>query len=144
MRSAWVPPAGTKATGGPPPAEETLSTLVRRYRENVERRHRRLDLEVLTPTDHEEEQPPVLLRSVFVPPAIRPDPPPLELPKELARRLLEEGEIDESELPEGFDADRLAREQAAYRKRAVRPVLDVLGDPSQHRVVILGDPGAIS
>ncbi|MCK9931016.1 HEAT repeat domain-containing protein [Frankia sp. Mgl5] len=120
---------------------DSVAENLLRYREGLVRRYRRLELEVLTPTDHE-EQPPVMLRSIFIPPAVRPDAPPPELPKELWHRLLDDGEIERSELPEGFDAERLAKQRAVYREQPVRPVLEVLGDPGARRTVILGDPGS--
>lgn len=129
------------AGSGTPADEEPPSQILQRYRERFTRRYRRLDLEVLTPNDHE-EQAPMMLRSVFIPPGVRSDAPPLELSKELWRRLIDDGELDSGELPEGFDADQLTKERASYRKRPTRPVLDVLGDPAIRRTVILGDPGA--
>jgi hypothetical protein len=120
---------------------DALPSLLAAYRARLEQRYRSLDLEVLAPTD-QEEQPPMLLRSVFVPPQVRPDLPPLELSKELQRSLVEDGQLDRQELPEGVDPDRLARERIAYQQRPLRPVLDVLADPEHRQLVVLGDPGA--
>lgn len=127
--------------GGARVRVDSVAETLLRYREGLVRRYRRLELEVLTPTDHD-EQPPVMLKSIFIPAAVRPDAPLPELPKDLWRRLLDDGEIERSELPEGFDAERLAKQRAVYREQPVRPVLEVLGDPAARRTVILGDPGS--
>lgn len=127
--------------GGAGVRVDSVAETLLRYREGLVRRYRRLELEVLTPTDHD-EQPPVMLKSIFIPAAVRPDAPLPELPKDLWRRLLDDGEIERSELPEGFDAERLAKQRAVYREQPVRPVLEVLGDPAARRTVILGDPGS--
>lgn len=104
-------------------------------------RYRQLDLTALTPVEQEEHLP-MLLRSVFVPQHVRTDPPPIELPKELWRRLVGTGELSEYELPKGVDMARIVHAQATYRERPTQPVLEVLTDPSQRLVVLLGDPGA--
>lgn len=110
------------------------------YLDRVVARYRRLDLEVLTPAEHEDHTP-VLLQSVFVPQSVRAHPPPVELPKEL-RWLAEAGEIDEEDLPEWVDAQLLARVRTAYTERPALPVLDVVSARGNRLLVLLGDPGA--
>ncbi|MFJ3095882.1 HEAT repeat domain-containing protein [Streptomyces hydrogenans] len=105
----------------------------------------RLDLEVLMPTT-EGEHPKVELREVFVPPLLRADPPRVELPVELHRRLIESGELSEARdgLPEVPGVDRGAWEEArqAYRDRPAVGLLEMLDDAGSNLVVLLGDPGA--
>ncbi|HEY6847293.1 MAG TPA: HEAT repeat domain-containing protein [Terracidiphilus sp.] len=85
---------------------------------------------------------PVLLQSVFVPNSVRADPPPVELSKELWRRLIEAGEIGEEELPEGLDLEMLGHARAEYGMRPVLPVLSVITAESNRLLVLLGDPGS--
>jgi HEAT repeat protein len=118
-----------------------LPELAGPYLKQVQSHYRRLDLAVLTPEELD-EQLPVLLSQVFVAQGLRAEPPPVELSKELLRRLVDDGEIDPGGLPEGVDAERWARARAAYAQRPVRGVLDVLGEPDRRLVVLLGDPGS--
>ena len=84
----------------------------------------------------------MLLDSVFVPQLVRADPPPVELPREMWRRLAAAGEVREADLPEGLDQEALDRLRRAYQDRPARPVLQVVAEPSGQKVVVLGDPGA--
>ncbi|MGV9779371.1 HEAT repeat domain-containing protein, partial [Streptosporangium sp. NPDC003464] len=133
---ARTAPAGPPATG-----EESFAIARAAYLTRVEQRYRRLDLEVLTPAEQDAHLP-VLLRSMFVPQSVRADPPPVELSKELWRRLLSAEEISEQDLPEGLDLDRIAQARTTYDKTPRRAVLDVLGEPGNRLVTLLGDPGA--
>jgi NACHT domain len=113
-----------------------------RYLARLQDRYRRVDLEVLTPLTEQNEQPQILLGSVFVPQLVRADPPPLELPRELWRRLTEAGEADEADLPEGLDRETLERARRTYQERPMKPVPEAISEPGAGRVVLLGDPGA--
>ncbi|MCM3883691.1 NACHT domain-containing NTPase, partial [Frankia sp. R82] len=133
---------GTAGAGAEPVGRGGLPLAVRSaYLSQLVQRYRRLDLEVLTPVEHETHLP-VLLQSVFVPQGVRADPPPVELSKELWRRLVEAGEIDESDLPDGLDLDRLVHARDTYAQRPVQPVLDVVTAAEHRLLVLLGDPGA--
>ena len=112
------------------------------YLERLRERFGRIDTEALLPLTDQDEPTPVPLREVFVPQHVRADPPPMELPRELMRRLLDSGEIPSDDLPGAVDRERILRARQAYRRRPARPVLDVLAEPGGRRVVILGDPGA--
>ncbi|HSV65233.1 MAG TPA: HEAT repeat domain-containing protein [Mycobacteriales bacterium] len=119
-----------------------LSEEVRRaYQERLVARYKRLDLEILTPKEQDEHRQ-VLLRSVFVPQHARAEHPPVELPKELWRRLVEAGELDGTDLPGVVDLERVAAARQAYQQQPARPVLEVLAEPGRRLVVVLGDPGA--
>jgi HEAT repeat protein len=112
-----------------------------RYLRALAERYRRLDLEVLTPVE-QEEHPPVLLRSIFVPQHVRAEPPLVELPKELWQRLVEVGETGIDSLPDGMDVERMTQVRAMHQERPPRQILTMLADATQPRVVLLGDPGA--
>lgn len=55
--------------------------------------------------------------------------PPVELPKELWRRLVEAGELGDGELPAGVDPDVLVTLRQSYQQRSAQPVLQVLAEP---------------
>lgn len=103
--------------------------------------YRVLELARLSP-EGLDEQLPVLLAQVFIEQHVRADPPPMELPKDLRRRLLEAGDLDLEELPEELDRELLTKARAAHAASIPRPVLDVVTEPSQRLVALLGDPGA--
>ncbi|MEV4560612.1 HEAT repeat domain-containing protein [Kitasatospora sp. NPDC049285] len=130
-------------TVGPPAAPPGDPEQARRgYALRLRERYQRLDLEVLTPLSEQDEHPAVHLREVFVPQLVRADPPPVELPRELLRRLAAEGELDRQELPPGVERETVRRVQEAYRRRPAVPVLPLLAGPDGHRAVLLGDPGS--
>ncbi|MFC8775955.1 NACHT domain-containing protein, partial [[Kitasatospora] papulosa] len=125
------------------PSTEEVTAAVEAYAQRVREVFGRLDLEVLTPLSEQGEHPVVELREVFVPPLVRADPPAVELPRELMRRLMEHGEITElGDLPPGADKGALARIREAYRQRPPKQVLHVLADGDVERTALLGDPGA--
>ena len=135
-RSRRVPPAGRPDGHGP-----TLAEGVRAgYLGALAGRYRLLDLATLAP-EAVDEQVSVQLAQVFVPPQVRAEPPDVELPRELWRRLIECGELGADELPTQVDRELLARARQAHLDQPAQPVLTMLGGP--HRLVaLLGDPGA--
>ncbi|MFD7028786.1 HEAT repeat domain-containing protein [Streptomyces sp. NPDC059917] len=124
-----------------PPSERAVEQAVSHYARRFAEEYGGLDLEVLTP--RREEHLAVALGEVFVAPSVRADPPPLELPRELRRRLALSGELPaEDLLPPGVDPADFALLRDSYLERPEEPVLDVLAGPSGGRTVLLGDPGA--
>lgn len=115
--------------------------MVRAYLAAVVACYRVLDLAALSP-EAQDEQVPVLLRQVFVAQQVRPDPPPVELPRDLRRRLLDGGDLDPEELPDDLDLERLAAARAAHREQPPRPVLDVINERGSRLITVLGDPGS--
>ncbi|MFI6852425.1 HEAT repeat domain-containing protein [Streptomyces sp. NPDC050416] len=122
------------------PSPEETDQALRRYATRIRETYGRLDLEVLIPTE-EGEHPPVGLDEVFVAPAVRADPPPVELPRDIRQRLVDCGEWPSS-LPPGLEREALDRARQAYAERPARDVLEVLAGPHEDRLVLLGDPGA--
>jgi hypothetical protein len=122
-------------------SRQALAVERRRYLTRLVECYQRLDLEVLTPAPIDENRQ-MFLRSVFVAQHVRADLPPMEIPPELRRRLFEAGAVAPGELPPDVDAGRLTRFREAYLRQPARPVLQVLSQPEQHRIVLLGDPGA--
>lgn len=135
IENQYVQQAPTEPAGAS--AEEDDEAL-RRYARRVHECYGRLDLEVLIPME-EGEHPPVELNEVFVPPKVREDPPPVELPRDILNRLVDSGDWP-GELP--LEPDTLERIRQAYMERPLRDVLQVLAAPDADRVVLLGDPGA--
>ncbi|MFJ1753902.1 HEAT repeat domain-containing protein [Kitasatospora sp. NPDC088134] len=124
------------------PAPSDPEEARRRHAWRLRERYHRLDLEVLTPLSEQDEHPAVHLREVFVPQLVRADPPPVELPRELLKRLTDVGEPDPARLPPGVERETVRRVREAYRRRPAVPVLPLLAGPDGHRAVLLGDPGS--
>ncbi|MEV2212459.1 NACHT domain-containing protein, partial [Streptomyces sp. NPDC050997] len=118
--------------------EAALAAYAQRVRESWGH----LDLEVLLPLDDQGRHPAIRLREVFIEPGVRSDPPPVELPRELVRRLEESGELPNPDhLPSGV-VESLKQLQDAYAQRPVRGILQVLDEEDARKTVVLGDPGA--
>ncbi|KIF67147.1 hypothetical protein HY68_36205 [Streptomyces sp. AcH 505] len=115
------------------------------YAQQLSALYGRLDLEVLIPTS-EGEYPRMELREVFVPPLLRVDPPRVELPVELYRRLVEHGEFSSVEgehpLPPGLDQRQWEQARHAYRERPAVALLETVASADATRIALLGDPGA--
>ncbi|MET9412669.1 HEAT repeat domain-containing protein [Streptomyces klenkii] len=136
---------GSPAGDSNPLSSEEISSALAAYAKQIKTSYGRLDLEALMPTS-EGEHPRVQLREVFVPPLLRADPPRVELPVELHRRLIECGELPNAKadgpgIP-GVDRQIWERARQAYRDRPAVKLLDTLADAESGRVVLLGDPGA--
>ncbi|GAA4953264.1 HEAT repeat domain-containing protein [Actinoplanes utahensis] len=112
------------------------------YLERIRRRYGHAELGALAPGGDPDRPGLIPLREIFVPPEVRADPPPVELPRELVRRLVDRGEIRHGDLPPGIDAETLDRIRRSHRGQPARPVLDVIADDTRHGLVLLGDPGA--
>ncbi|MFD0370897.1 HEAT repeat domain-containing protein [Streptomyces sp. NPDC127114] len=134
----------TVVSGAPPAQREVpdAASACETYAARVRQCYGRLDLEVLTPLREQDEHPVVPLREVFVPQSVRADPPPVELPPELLRRLADPAESELHELPPGIDRETVDRVRRAYQDRPPQPVLDVLAADHHKHVVLLGNPGA--
>jgi Domain of unknown function (DUF4062)/HEAT repeats/NACHT domain len=111
------------------------------YFRRLEQQYARLDLNALTPPQREEYLQ-ILLRSVFVEPQVRAEPPPVELPKMTWDLLRSKGEVDGQNRFASLDLAELYRAREVYQRKPARPVLDVLTERGQRLVTLLGDPGA--
>jgi predicted NACHT family NTPase len=111
------------------------------YRQAIARHYGHLKLEELDATSSDMPRG-IRVTEVFIPPSVRECeqylPRAMELPKELQRRLREQGTLDGTELE---DAE-LARLLRTYLDQSLQPMLEVLADPSQRKLVVLGDPGS--
>ncbi len=138
LQTVFDEETGAPAAGHGP---EFLSVRAR-YLQRVRARYQRVDLEILTPLSDQGKHPPMRLDEVFMPQTVRANPPPVELPREVWRRLAEAGPGGEPDLPEHLDKQVLEAARRAYQERPVRPVLQVLTESAGHKAVVLGDPGA--
>ena len=112
------------------------------YLKRLRQRYRRVELEVLTPLTEGGESPTMLLGEVFVPQLARANPPPVELPRELRRRLAAAGEVNGGDTPESVDRREIEQARKAYQDRPALPVLEIVASPGGQKLVLLGDPGA--
>jgi hypothetical protein len=124
-----------------PPAGE-FAGIRAAYQERLRRRYGHAEMATLAPAGDLDQHELIPLRDIFVPPEVRPDPPPVELPRELLRRLTARGEIREGDLPPGLGTGTLQRIRRAYRAQPPRPVPWVLGAEADRGLVLLGDPGS--
>jgi predicted NACHT family NTPase len=120
------------------PARASLDLAA--YRQAMRKRYMRLKLEELDPTTHDVR--PLTLTGMFIGQSAREAaefmPRIFELPKELQRRLREQGEMEGGEL----DEELLAQHRRAYLDQSPRSILEVVRDPAFRRLVVLGDPGS--
>nr|WSW65231.1 HEAT repeat domain-containing protein [Streptomyces sp. NBC_00995] len=112
------------------------------YLEQARAQFRLVQLETLTPLSDQDEHPAMGLGEVFLAQSVRENPPPVDLPREVWRRLVERGHLRDDDLPTGMDRAGLDRLRQAYQQRKPKPVLTMLAQPSATRVVLLGDPGS--
>ena len=107
---------------------------LKKYKESLIGNYAYLKLYQLDNTDRTDS---IKLWNVFIEQSVREALPPLryEVPADLRRKLLENGQIDKDLTPEGIIAYRLE-----YLRQPPQKVLDALS--KINRVVILGDPGA--
>ncbi|MCL1463287.1 NACHT domain-containing protein [Argonema galeatum] len=106
------------------------------YRESLQEFYGKLKLNVVDMTN---DQYRLLLWKMFIPQMVREALPPsrYDLPKDIQRRLCESGQIEAE-----FTKEDLHRYRESYLQQAIRSVLEVLKDPNNRYVVILGDPGS--
>jgi hypothetical protein len=132
--------AMASAPGRPRPAQAPSLDLFG-YRKAMVRHYGHLKLEELDATSSDMPRG-IRVTEVFIPPIVRECeqflPQAMELPKELQRRLREQEALDGAELQE----EELARMLRTYLDQSPQPMLELLADPSQRKLVVLGDPGS--
>jgi energy-coupling factor transporter ATP-binding protein EcfA2 len=82
----------------------------------------------------------MVIRDVFVAQHIRENPPPVEIPKDLAERL-NKGAKKEGD-DEDVDEQQLEKLRVTYVNQSPRPVLEVIAQPPYRLMVLTGDPGS--
>ncbi len=114
---------------------------IEKYRNAILKRYKILDLDALTPPERADYME-FHLRSVFVEQDVRENPPPVELPKELIEKLIKDEKLKKEDLPEGITFEDIKKAKEAYLEKPALPVLDVITNPENRYIVILGDPGS--
>jgi class 3 adenylate cyclase/energy-coupling factor transporter ATP-binding protein EcfA2 len=104
------------------------------YTQQMRDRYRVLELDTMRPPGADALQIPLI--TVFEPPMVREDPPPLQLPEALQRRLLEAGVTQED------SAWQLEQAQKSYTTRRPEPVMEVVTRAANRHLVLLGEPGS--
>ncbi len=140
-------PAGAAAAGatasapGRPRPAQAPSLDLSGYREAMAKYYGHLKLEELDATSSDMPRG-IRITEVFIPPTVRECeqflPRAMELPKELQRRLREQEALDGTELQE----EELASLLRTYLDQSPQPMLELLAEPSQRKLVVLGDPGS--
>jgi HEAT repeats len=82
------------------------------------------------------------LRETFVPQSLRAQSSETELPREVRRRLAAQGRLNGQDAPEDVDREQLNRELRAYADSPRLSVLDVICEPVNRQILVLGAPGA--
>ena len=140
LRSLVPVGAAASAPPGARPAPSPSLDLAG-YRQVMARHYGHLKLEELDATSSDMPRG-MRVTEVFIPPTARACeeflPRALELPKEQQRRLRQQGVLDGSE----WEEEALVRLRRTYLDQSPRPMLEVLADPSQRKLVVLGDPGS--
>ncbi len=111
-----------------------------KYRETILEKYGNLKLESLDSSGYIYDKE-LKIYQVFIPQKVKECqeylPQVYELPKELQRKLKEQGEIK----PE-INPEELERYKKAYSNQQIRSVLEVIADDQYKYLVILGDPGS--
>lgn len=114
---------------------------VKQYYNAILKKYKKLDFDALTPPEKADFME-IQLRSIFVEQDVRENPPPMEIPKELFEKLIKDEKIEEADLPEGITLEDIKKAKEAYLEKPALAVLDVITNPKNRNVVILGDPGS--
>ena len=118
-----------------------VKTQVRRdrYSQRMQTKFSPVDLANLMPA-YADDPGRMVIRDVFVAQNIRENPPPIEIPKDLAERL-GKGERPETS-DDTLDEKQVEKLHTAYVNQSPRPVLEVIAAPSNRLLVLTGDPGS--
>ncbi len=111
------------------------------YRKRMLAKYSPVDLANLMPSYA--DAPGVFIREVFVSQNVRENPPPIDIPKDLAEHLKKAGrdKADEHAYDE-LDEEQLEKFRTAYVSQSPRPVLDVVAAPGNRLTVLTGEPGS--
>ena len=135
-------PAGAMASGSSRLGPAQAPTLdLYGYRQAMAKHYGHLKLEELDATSSDMPRG-IRVTEVFIAPSVRECeqflPRAMELPKELQRRLREQGSLDGTE----WDEEEFVRLRSTYLDQSPQPMLELLADSSQRKLVVLGDPGS--
>ncbi len=113
-----------------------------KYSQRMRTKFSPVDLANLMPA-YAEDPGRLVIRDVFVPQNVRENPPPVEIPKDLAERL---GKGGRREVRDGakddLDEQQLEKFRATYVSQSPKPMLDVIAAAGNRLLVLTGEPGS--
>ena len=112
-----------------------------KYTKTIYDKYRNLDQDTLTPSQREEYLK-IELSNVFIEQSVRERMPPVELPKEMWKKIQEQWDPEKKHFPEGLKLHEIKTEKESYYSKEPKAVLDVITDDRNNQLVILGDPGS--
>ncbi len=85
----------------------------------------------------------MVIRDVFVAQNVRENPPPVEIPKDMADRLRKKGRHEEEDDDQqDKDEEKLERLHSTYVSQSPKPVLDVISAAGNRLLMLTGEPGS--
>ena len=85
----------------------------------------------------------MVIRDVFIAQNVRENPPPVEIPKDLADHLKKDGRYEaDDDTAENLDEQWLKELHTVYVNQSPKPVLDVIAAPGNRLLVLTGEPGS--
>jgi len=105
------------------------------YTQQMLTRYAPVDLANLMPA-YADDPGRMVIRDVFVAQHVRENPPPVELPKDVV-----DGKPNDED-GNAVDDEEVARLHTVYVDQSPRPVLDVIADPGNRLLVLIGEPGS--
>ncbi|AKB36261.1 putative lyase [Methanosarcina siciliae C2J] len=121
--------------------KKTTSIDLEKYSKTISDKYRNLDLDTLTPSKKEDYLK-IKLSNVFVEQNVRERMPPVELPKEMWKKIQEKWDPEKKNFPEELNLDEIKTARESYYSKEPRAVLDVINDDRNKQLVLLGDPGS--
>ncbi|MEM8535624.1 MAG: NACHT domain-containing protein [Chloroflexota bacterium] len=113
-----------------------------RYALRMRTRFAPVDLANLMPA-YAEDPGRMVIRDVFVAQQVRENPPPVEIPKDLAARLRKREDLElDDDIDATLDAQRFEQLHTTYVKQPPRSVLKVIAEENNRLLVLTGEPGS--
>jgi energy-coupling factor transporter ATP-binding protein EcfA2 len=113
-----------------------------RYSQRMRTKFSPVDLANLMPA-YADDPGRMVIRDVFVAQNVRENPPPVEIPKDLAERLRKGGRHEAGDgAYKDLDEQQLEKLSTAYVNQSPKPVLDVIAARGNRLLVLTGDPGS--
>ncbi|MBN2296717.1 MAG: HEAT repeat domain-containing protein [Pirellulales bacterium] len=113
-----------------------------KYSQRMQTKFSPVDLANLMPASADDPGK-IVIRDVFVAQNVRENPPPVEIPKDLVERLRKDDCHKLDAYGHEILDDRIFEKlHSAYVSQASKPVLDVIADPGNRLLVLIGEPGS--
>ena len=113
-----------------------------KYSQRMQTKFSPVDLANLMPA-YADDPGRMVIRDVFVAQSVRENPPPVEIPKDLAERLRKGGRHQAGDdTHEDLDEKQLEKLRTAYVSQSPKPVLEVIAAAGNRLLVLTGEPGS--